>query len=228
MSQQINLLNLALVRQKEYLDASLMAKLLGITVLLLSALYGYSSYQVAQLRKESAEVSQQLQATQTQLKQATEQFRPPQPSKALQERIASAEATIKNREQVLSYLRGKTASETHGFSTYMQAFARQSINGLWLTGFAIDGASGDMTISGRALQPQLVPQYIGRLGLEPVLKGKEFSALHMELPKLVAATTSTAVGTPTTATVPSGIPVFIEFTMQSVDRKPHAVAEKKP
>jgi len=165
---------------------------------------------------------------QTQLKQATEQFRPPQPSKALQEKIAGVEATIKHHQQVLTFLRGKTASETLGFSNYMLAFARQSISGLWLTGFTVDGESGDMTLSGRALQPEQVPQYIGRLGLEPVLKGKAFGALRMESPKLAVATTSIAVGSSATAAVPPGIPVFIEFTMQSADRKPQAAAEKKP
>jgi hypothetical protein len=205
-----------------------MAMLLGVTLLLLLGMYGYSSYQVAQLRKESIEVSQQLQAMQTQLKQTMEQFRSPQPSKDIQGKIAGAEATIKNHRQVLAFLRGKTASETHGFSAYMQAFARQSISGLWLTGFTVDGASGDMTLSGRALQPDLVPQYIGRLGLEPALKGKAFAALRMELPKLVAAAPNMAVGSPVAVAVPPGIPVFIEFTMQSADRKPQAAAEKKP
>jgi hypothetical protein len=57
----------------------------------------------------------------------------------------------------------------------MRAFARQNLSGVWLTGFTIGADGGEMTISGRALNPDLVPAYIARLNKEPLLQGRKFA-----------------------------------------------------
>jgi hypothetical protein len=123
----------------------------------------------------------------------------------------------------------------------MRAFAKQSLNGLWLTSFSIDSRSEQLNISGRTLQSELVPEFIARLSNEPALKGKLFSALNMSLPKvtgMVNATTNISAPVAasantsgikngvsslsvnsTTANVQNMTPSYIEFSLQSTDDK---------
>ena len=54
----------------------------------------------------------------------------------------------------------------------MSAFARQSINGLWITGLVLDNQQ--VALRGRALNPDLIPAYVTRLNKEPALQGRSF------------------------------------------------------
>jgi hypothetical protein len=84
---------------------------------------------------------------------------------------------------MLNLLKSGALGNTDGYSEYMRAFARQSINGLWLTAFDIVGDGAQMSLSGAVVSPQLVPSYIQRLGKEKVMRGKTFSTLQMQQPK---------------------------------------------
>jgi hypothetical protein len=59
----------------------------------------------------------------------------------------------------------------------MRALARQSLAGLWLTGFRVGKGGAEMEIIGRALQPELVASYIHRLKQEPAMHGRAFDSL---------------------------------------------------
>ncbi len=80
-------------------------------------------------------------------------------------------------------LKSGAIGNTEGYSEYMRAFARQSVNGLWLTAFDITGDGAQMSLSGAVLNPQLVPVYIQRLGKEKIMRGKTFATLQMQQPK---------------------------------------------
>jgi len=51
------------------------------------------------------------------------------------------------------------------------------VQGLWLTSIQIAEGGAQLTMSGRALQADLVPVLIGRLKAEPVLRGRPLEAL---------------------------------------------------
>jgi len=64
-----------------------------------------------------------------------------------------------------------------GYSEYLRAFARQTVQGLWLTSIQIADGGAQLTMGGRALQADLVPVLIGRLKQESVLRGRPLEAL---------------------------------------------------
>ncbi|MDP1765403.1 MAG: PilN domain-containing protein, partial [Methylotenera sp.] len=127
------------------------------------------------------------------------------------------------------------------YAALMRAFAKQSIDGLWLTSFSVDSRSEQLNINGRTLQGDLVPEYISRLGNEPALKGKLFAALNMSLPKTDTSANSTAPVTiapiatatiikngvsampannsTTVAAIQNNETKYIEFSLQSTDEK---------
>lgn len=223
MSQQINLFNPALVKQKDPYNAALMARLAVVVLMAMLAAHAYEKHQVDQLQKQREQAVQLMQQTRQQLVDVTRQFGPRQPSKALQDELVATEAKLQAHEKILAYLQNGRTNGGAGFSNYMRAFARQSTNGLWLTGFSFDTGADDLTIRGRTLQPELVPQYIARLGAEAALKGRSFAALDMGQPKVEPAGKEAA---PANAAQPA----YIEFTLQSHIKQEEAkvqMAEKK-
>ena len=225
MSQQINLLNPELLTRQDWLDARRMAQLAGTMLLLILIAYGWTSDRVNRLGQEHQVVTAELASLKHELDQSLLRHMPRAPGKALQEEVALAEAALRSRQQILEFLRGGGFGKAQGFSGYMEAFARQRVQGLWLTGFSIDDTVSQIRISGRALQPDLVPQYIAGLGRESILSGREFAALEMG----VVEPAATVAGQPATA-----MQSIVQFRLQSLEKLPaqdgtsSATTERKP
>jgi len=95
---------------------------------------------------------------------------------------ARLENELKQARESMDALKGGAIGTQEGFAEYLRAFSRQSLSGLWLTGFTI-GGGGEIEIRGRATSPDLVPGYIQRLNREKVLAGRSFARLEMARPK---------------------------------------------
>lgn len=205
MSQQINLYNPLFRPQKQYFSASHMA--LALLVLLLGAavIYGsawHLSRQIAQQGQESSRLSE---ATRQSLADATARFGRREPSKLLQEEVARLEEQDTSRRHLLDLMGRGELGNTRGFSGYLLALSRQTMSGLWITGFRVVGTGSEMAINGRALLPQLVPEFIATLKREPLLAGQTFSTLDMKLPSPEPATDGK----------PANTPGYIEFSLSS-------------
>jgi hypothetical protein len=241
MSQQINLLNPSLIKQKDFFNATNIAITLGLLSALMFGYYGYAQKQLSLLTIRRNQISEDLKATQMQLKQVALLHAPREVNKTLLEQIAQLEQKEAMQQQILQTVNQNSATPEKGYAALMRAFAKQSLDNLWLTSFNIDSSNDKLNISGRTIQAELVPEYISRLGNEPSLKGKSFSALNMTLPKsdhlannpvpavISPVTTTTIVKngvsvTPTNsassvATNQKNDPKYIEFTLQSTDEK---------
>lgn len=223
MSQQINLVNDALRKQKEILSTSVLVRLVGGFFLLLCLVAGYLLQQTHKLETERAAWAKQAEDARNGLTQAAQQFPPRQPSPVLQAEIKDAEAKIQSRDRVLEVLNSGAVGKSQGFSALMESFARQGVNGLWLTGISVNGAGDQMRISGNAMSADLIPQYITRLSSEPALRGRKFTAFQVGQPKPVA---SAAQPTATPAVAPS----YVEFVLsaEKATEKSLGMAGKTP
>jgi hypothetical protein len=183
MSQQINLLNPALIKQKDFLNPNNIAITLGLLSALMLGYYGYAQKQLSLLNLHRSQIAEELSASQAQLKQTALLHTPHELNKGLLEQITQLEQKEAMQQQILQTVNQSSATPVKGYAALMRAFAKQSLDGLWLTGFSIDSNSEKLNISGRALQADLVPEYISHLSNEPALKGKLFAALNISLPK---------------------------------------------
>ena len=183
MSQQINLFNPIFLKQKKYFSVTTMLQALGLIVLGSALFFAYAVYQVAQLSRQADEMSKNYVANQTKLANLTKEFSPQQSGKQLEDELKQLEAQATAQAAVLNLLKSGELGNTEGYSEFMRAFARQSITGLWLTAFDITGDGTQMSLNGAVVNPQLVPEYIQRLGKEKVMHGKTFSTLQMQQPK---------------------------------------------
>ncbi|MFL6657960.1 MAG: PilN domain-containing protein, partial [Massilia sp.] len=163
MSQQINLFNPIFRKQQKYFSSVTMAQALGIICLACALLAVNASWRMRQLAAQVAATDAQLQARQTRLAAFKAQFPARQKSPTLAGEMAAAQSELALLEQASGMLEHGSFGDTRGFSTYFRAFARQSVDGLWLTGLTIDGGGTQLAVQGNALQPDLVPKYMRRL-----------------------------------------------------------------
>ncbi len=187
MSQQINLFNPAFSKQRELFTASMLVQALAVLVLVMVSVYGYQYRQVMLLDKQIKTGATSLTQEQARLVKVAAEHAPRQKDAALEKRVAEMEQQLKGEEEVLEVLQSGRLGNTQGYSGYMRAFARQTVNGLWLTEFGIKGAGKEMLLGGRTLRPELVPAYIQRLNQEVAMQGRDFAALEMQRPKMESA-----------------------------------------
>jgi len=194
MSQQINLFN-PLFRKRGFSWTSADAMLYGVgAVILLAGLYAaYLGYRLSIVQREAQALAQQYQEATARRDQLQATLAQHKPDAQLAAEIAALDAKLTARQQIVEILKSGAIGTTTGFSEYMRAFSRQTVNGLWLTGFDIGG--DNFILEGRTLSPDLLPSYLQRLDQEPALAGKRFAALRISRPKVEAATPPAATGT---------------------------------
>jgi hypothetical protein len=228
MSQQINLLNPALIKQKDFFNSNNIAMMLGLLSILMLGYYGYAQKELSLLAKQRSQAAESLSVAQAQLKQSVLLHTPQAPNKALIDQIMQLEQKEKMQLQILQTVNLSSATPEKGYAALMRAFAKQSLDGLWLTSFSFDSATEKMNISGRTLQAYLVPEYISHLSKEPALKGKMFSALNMNLPKADVTSSATPIATVAAISAAPASPAqvkqitnpkYIEFALQSTEEK---------
>ncbi|MDP3669834.1 MAG: hypothetical protein Q8R69_09145 [Telluria sp.] len=180
MSQQINLFNPVFLKQKKIFTCVAMVQALAVLLIGVLALGWYARQSIGALQRDVDASAAQLERKKTRLAAVKAEFLPRSKSRELEARIAAAEAELKGLKEVAAVLQRGQFGNTEGYSEYFRAFARQSAGGLWLTAVSIVGAGADIGVQGRALQPALVPAFIGRLTAEPVMKGKTFDSLQIK------------------------------------------------
>lgn len=179
MSQQINLYSPIFLGKKKYFSAATLLQGLALIAISMTTFYAYALYQVSALGTQANDLSKRLEVERARLVKVTAEFAPQQQSGALEEEIRLVETQLATNQKIAAAFRGGAVSATQGFSEFMRALARQSVNGLWLTGFDVSGSESNMTISGRTLFPALVPVYLQRLNAEPAIKGRQLVSLQM-------------------------------------------------
>lgn len=213
MSQQINLFNPIFLKQKKHFSAVAMAQGLGLILLGSVVVAVYARFETASLEREAAATAAQLNATKAQLAKVSAEYAPRQTDKALEEEIRRLDAELKSQQQAFDIIKGGDLGNTKGYSEYLRAFSRQIGSGVWLTGFSVRGNGAEIDMRGRATKPELVPAYINRLKQEPVMQGKSFATLSMNVPEVeVEAASQTEGALPQKKRVPAN---YIEFTLRS-------------
>jgi hypothetical protein len=205
VSQQINLFNPAFRKQREWFNAPMLIQALAVLVLIMAGIYGYQYRQVMLLDKQVKAGATSLAQEQARLVKVAAEHAPRQKNAVLVKQALEMERQLKGEEAVLEVLQSGSLGNTQGYSGYMRAFARQVVNGLWLTEFGIKGAGKEMLLGGRTLRPELVPAYIRRLNQEAATQGRDFAALEMQRPKVESASKDE----------PQQVPNYLEFKLHS-------------
>lgn len=174
MSQQINLYNPQFLGTQRYFSAVTMVQALGLVLLGIIAFYGFAVWKDRDLARRAVESSRAYQLQKQQFAKASADLNPERLEAQIDQDLKAAEAAIALRRVLLGEIQ---SSGTFAYSEYLRAFARQTVQGLWLTSIQIGEAGVQLNLSGRALQADLVPVFISRLKRESVLQGRPLEAL---------------------------------------------------
>jgi len=174
LSQQINLFNPQFLEKRRYFSAVTMVQALGLLLLGIVAFYGFAVWKDRDLARQGTESSRAYQLQKQQFAKASADLNPEKIEAQLDQDLKAAEAAIALRRALLGEIQ---SSGAFAYSEYLRAFARQTVQGLWLTSIQIGEAGGQLNLSGRALQADLVPVLISRLKREAVLQGRPLEAL---------------------------------------------------
>jgi hypothetical protein len=213
VTQQINLFNPAFQPQKKILTATTMALALVMLVAGIFALASYGKMQTKRLQHEADLGATRLEQRQARLNTVNTEFAPRKKSTELDAEIAEAQVQLAALRNVSGILERGELGDTTGYAGYFRALARQSAQGLWLTGVTITNSGRDIGIKGRTVDPAMVPGYLNRLTQEPLMQGKSFASLQISQAAPLQATT--ADGKQTTTPAP-----YVEFSLQSVPEEP--------
>ena len=216
MTQQINLYNPAFVPPREYVTAKSLAVAVAVLLTLVAGSTTWAR-QRAQLREtELAEALNFQKAAQAELDvmRATAAARTENP--ALVAKLAVERRKIAEREQVLELTKGLTAESGGGYVEYLRGLARQTMNGVWLTGFAVHDGGRQISLSGRAVDKSLLPDYVRRLNSEPAFQGKSFAGMNIAYRDTTVPAAGAVPPAPTSgakAATPSGPSRYLEFEL---------------
>jgi len=219
MSQNVNLFNPAFRKQRRLLRFATVLQCAAVTLLALTGYHYYAQQQANGLAIELQAAEGLLKSQRAYVERIKGKTATPKPDAQLDADIARLENELKVAREAMEALKGGGFGNQQGFAEYLRAFSRQSLNGLWLTGFTIAG-NGELEIRGRVLSPDLVPNYIQRLNKEQVLAGRSFARLEMSRPKAdpVADKGKDAKKAPR-------VPRYLDFSLATTDA---AKTEKTP
>ena len=210
MTHNINLYDVTLKTRRDLLGPLPALALIGAAALCMALAVGWARSAATQLAPIAAEGAADLQTRQAALKAAAELAATRKPDAQIQTAVADAQRTLLQRRAALQMLAASPVDHEGGFAARLEALARQSVDGLWLTGMVL--RQDDVVLKGRALQPQLIPVYEQRLDREPSLQGRAFKALEVVRPidkQARAASAADGEG----ATVAVARSAWVEFTL---------------
>jgi Tfp pilus assembly protein PilN len=179
MYQQINLYQPIFRKQRQIFSAVTMLQALGLVAVALLGLYGYGVAQVSALEADVVQLEGSERALTTQLMRFDPALGANRRAE-LDAELKRLNATLLDQQRLIDVLRMQPLGDAAGFSGYLAALARQRTPELWLTEVAINGGSGAIELAGRSLRPELVPEYMQRLGSEAALAGQRFDLFEIE------------------------------------------------
>lgn len=180
MTQQINLYNPAFLKRNPALEpGALLVYGLAFVLLAGGAIAARVRIDLDGRARELAALVQQVKAEQATTASLAAQKAAVRKNSALEAEAVRLEARAIAGEENLAYIRSGALGNSEGFSELMRALSRQTLEGLWLTGFSVDGGGSAVVLRGRMFETDLLPSYISRLGREKAFEGRRFDSLSI-------------------------------------------------
>lgn len=208
-SRNINLYDASLRRRFDWLAPAPAAALLGSVLLAVAAGVWWAQGRTHALRPQAEQLTADLAREQAEMQALAQRRANQHADPVLQAALSDAQHALHLRQSALAQLQPDAQAQPTSHAATLAALARQSTEGLWLTGLALN--DHDVSLQGRALDPALIATYVQKLNQEPALRGRTFRSLQVDRP-LSSAPPATGP-----ASAPSGPPpraAFVSFSLR--------------
>ena len=180
MRQQINLYQDVLLDRPEPLQSRQAGILLGVVLCCLAGMAFYCFWQADTLRQKSVELKQQEELLRAKVSQLEKDFPEPRQDALLKEKIVHLEAGIKGKKQALNYFSSRDREGNGQILGSLEGLAKFPLKGVWLREVRLHDQGREVLLSGSALNPEQVPEYLQLLGRENVFGGQVFARLKLQ------------------------------------------------
>ena len=179
MQQQVNLYQPMFRKQKVVFSAVTMLQISVLFLVLFSGIYAYQVYQLKPYQAQLDNIDKELAQLSQQVAVFENKFKTKDKSKLLESEIKKLEAQLVQKEQISNVLGKRSFGNSQGFSAYLEAFARQHVEGTWLTRINVLAGGSRLNLNGKTLSSELVPGYIQKLSNEQRLKAATFNVMEI-------------------------------------------------
>lgn len=182
MKTLLNLYDEIRPRQVRFgLDRLLQVSLALLALVVLWAVY--TSAQVRDLAGRRAALEAQAQALTPQIEALESELAADSELAQLRARIDRMQVELQARERMLALMGDLHAAPGHGFSARLEALARSTVQGLWLTRVELREGGLDVApqvrLLGRLQTPTALPQLLDALARQPAFAGQRFAQIEV-------------------------------------------------
>ena len=183
MKQQINLYQPIFRKQRKVFSAYTMLLVSLFFIFIFAAITGYELYRLEPLQQQLAMLDEDISMLEVQLKKEQGKKQSDAKTRLLKNEVARLSRELEEREKIRRALQDHEIGNSKGFSSYLEALARQHVNGTWLTRVVIENGGTGLGLEGRTLSSELVPVYIQRLSNEQAMTGTSFNVMELRRPE---------------------------------------------
>lgn len=180
INQQVNLFQPIFRKERKILSFHFLVLGGAAFALAFALLYGWGWQKTQVMKGDVAQLQGQLERQTQQLAELNLRLTQRKPDTGLQQELSHLREEAAARQAVVEALAHIHDAYTRGVSGYLEGFARQTPENLWLTGFRVHDGGKGLVIRGSALKAELVPQFLQQLSREPSLSGTQFGLLQMQ------------------------------------------------
>lgn len=180
MKQEVNLYTEAFRPSQEWLTLDFVARVAAAALLVVAVAAGWTQYRVLQLSAEQQKLEQTQARTEEAIARLNEQLARQQRDPQLVDQVERLEERAEDRKRLVERADSVARASSEGFTPYLEGLAKQSREGLWLTGIQVNLIRDQLHLEGGTTQGQRVPDYLQRLRKEPVFEGRRFERFGIE------------------------------------------------
>ena len=179
MRQQINLYRDELIDKSEPFQSRQAGLVLVAAVFFLALVGFYSYWQTATVKKEVVGLRQQQQIADARVIELETLYPKPQQSILLQEKIHRIEQQLQGQRKALDYFSKQDQKSNGKILTSLEGLARHPQKGIWLRSISLLRGGQDVQLTGSALKPEQIPDYLQLLGEKNIFAGQVFARLKL-------------------------------------------------
>lgn len=180
MKQQINLYQPIFRKQKKIFSAVTMLQICIFFIVIFAGIYTYEIYFIGKYKTQLNSLNKDIQQLSLQLEKLRIEQTGKAKSELLKKEIARVNNELSQRRNLQKILSTHSFGNNKGFSSYMEAFARQHIEGSWLTKISVMQGGEFVGLEGKTMSSEYVPIYVQHLSNEQVFAGVSFNTMELQ------------------------------------------------